>query len=76
MSNASQKAAVSGWQLFCSAEPAPDLEALNSALASRGLDPVSPRTYKHYRRLSANGFRDYLPINDLDMRLKQLRQAS
>ncbi|MGO9197610.1 MAG: hypothetical protein ACLQK4_10865 [Acidimicrobiales bacterium] len=43
---------------------------INEALELSGDGPVSPRTYRHYRKLAANGFVDYLPINELDVRLK------
>jgi hypothetical protein len=39
-----------------------------------GEDLVSLRTYRHYRRMASNGFEEYLPINEVDVRLK-LRRA-
>lgn len=43
-------------------------------LERSGDGPVSQRTYQHYRRMAANGFEEYLPINEVDVRLK-LRRA-
>lgn len=41
---------------------------LNVALRSRGREPISDRTYNHYRKLMRLGYTEYVPINRLDIR--------
>jgi hypothetical protein len=70
MANCKPNTARQGWKLYQASTPPPLLIEINEALELSGDGPVSPRTYRHYRKLAANGFVDYLPINELDVRLK------
>lgn len=74
MPNCKPTVAARGWQLYRASAPPPSLADLNTMLNALGESAVSARTYKHYRRMEANGFEDYLPINEVDVRLK-LRRA-
>lgn len=66
-------AAKRGWEIYKSQDPAPTLDEINLRLGAESLGAVSLRTYRHYRRLFANHFADYMPINELDVRLKLSR---
>lgn len=68
------RSAEVGWQLFAASEPSPSLEAINEALAQRGLPTVSARMYDHYGRLVRHGYDRYVPINELDMAIKSQRR--
>jgi hypothetical protein len=74
MSNASTAVAQRGWEIFRHTEPRPTLDQVNAALEADGLESVSERTHKHYRKLERSGVADYLPINELDTRLKLQRR--
>ena len=73
MANCDQTAARRGWEIYCVADAPPTLDHINAQLASEGLNSVSDRMYRHYRRLAFHGFEDYLPINELDVTLKLRR---
>lgn len=70
--NASDESARTGFYIFASVDPT-DREMLNGILAARGLDPISKRTWAHYNKLRKYGFKDYLPINHLDVAIAQGR---
>jgi hypothetical protein len=70
MSNAPTAVAQRGWELFRATNPRPTLDQVNVALVDEGLEPVSYRTHRHYRRLDQHGLVDYMPINELDVMLK------
>lgn len=76
MPNERTRASRDGWYIYAEATPRPDRGAVNEALARRGLPPVSPRTYDHYRRLDRHGYEHYIPINELDMAVKLGRVGS
>ena len=78
MANATAEDAKSGWGIYRSTVPRPNLESINASLTGNRRGPVSPRMFKHYKNLERHGFAEYMPINDLDMRLKatRMRQAS
>jgi hypothetical protein len=76
MSNARQEVAQYGWEIYRDSAPRPSLDQINERLTEEGLESVSPRTYLHYRKLERNGIQEYLPINELDVRVKALRAAS
>jgi len=70
MGNRTPAATLHGWSEYRAAVPPPSLDEINEHLQSRGLDCVSPRTYDHYGRLVRHGYDHYIPINELDMRVK------
>lgn len=71
--NCDENSAKMGWRLFSAADPAPTREEINRALTASDLGPVSARMYKHYGALRRHGFGDYMPINELDVRVKLAR---
>jgi hypothetical protein len=74
MSNCSQDTARLGWANFRSLGDDATLTRINENLLAEGSGPVSDRMFRHYRRLARCGFGQYMPINELDMRMK-LRDA-
>jgi hypothetical protein len=74
LTNCEQSVAKRGWDIYRAATPAPSLETINAMLGCSDKGGVSSRTYRHYRRMAFHGFQEYLPINELDVRLK-LRRA-
>lgn len=68
--NASSAVARMGWEIYRGADPPPSFMEINAELLSRGLVTVRPRTYKHYRSLAYHGCTEYLPVNELDVRVK------
>jgi hypothetical protein len=75
MPNPTTHAAQVGFDVFRSSDPPPPLEAINEALAAKGLDGVAARTYNHYSRLVRHGYDEYMPINELDMAIKAKRRG-
>ncbi len=73
--NCHESAAKYGWKLYGSADPPPSLDEINDGLLAAGLDHVSNRMYRHYRRLASNAYDQYVPINELDITLKLARSA-
>ena len=73
MTNCPQDAARRGWELYRASTPPPPLETINTLLGLSGLAEISPRMYKHYRRMAQNGLERYLPINEIDVTLKMRR---
>jgi len=71
--NCHENAAKEGWRLFCAGDPAPTREEINGHLAAAELDPISVRMYKHYKAMRRHGFAEYMPINELDVRVKLAR---
>jgi hypothetical protein len=70
VTNCDQQVARRGWQIYQATTPPPSLAAINDVLEGSVHASISPRTYKHYRRMKLHGFEEYLPINELDVRLK------
>lgn len=60
--------AIVGWEVYRDSDHELTLGDINSELASRGLGPVSPRMFTHYRKLQRYGYEQYIPINQLDVR--------
>lgn len=60
--------AKEGWEIFRAANFGLKRGEINSRLAGRGKDPISERTYNHYKKLRRYGFRSYVPINQLDVK--------
>jgi len=73
MVNARTEEAELGWEVYLSSTPRPSLEQINAVLGDAGSGPVSPRTYRHYRKLERYSQRRYMPINELDQRTKRKR---
>jgi hypothetical protein len=57
-----------GWQLYRDSGYTLTREEINLALRGSGHRPISRRTYAHYGKLRRHGFREYLPINQLDVK--------
>lgn len=60
--------ALTGWEIFFAQSGEVSRSQLNAALTSRGREPISDRTYKHYSKLLRLGYSDYVSINRLDIR--------
>jgi hypothetical protein len=60
--------ALTGWEIFFAQSGEVSRSQLNAALTSRGRQPISDRTYKHYSKLLRLGYSDYVSINRLDIR--------
>ncbi|MGA8725995.1 MAG: hypothetical protein WB565_13230 [Acidimicrobiales bacterium] len=73
MTNARPEVAVQGWEIYRSTVPRPSLADINERLASESSGAVSNRMYEHYRKLERNGYRKYVPINELDVLVKRDR---
>lgn len=59
--------ALKGYEHFLNVRGKASMDEINEHLISHGRRPISLRTYGHYRKLLANGFRSYLPINRFDV---------
>jgi hypothetical protein len=59
--------ALKGYEFFLSRRGGVSLEEINDFLIADGRNPISQRTYAHYRKLLAQGFRSYIPINKFDI---------
>lgn len=70
MSNARTEVAKRGWTLYRATFPRPSLAEINVQLEASGLEPVSARTLRHYKKLDRYQLSEYLPINELDIRTK------
>ena len=73
MSNARPEVAEEGWEIYRSTVPRPPLADINERFAREGSGAVSNRMYEHYRKLERNGYRKYMPINELDVLVKRDR---
>jgi hypothetical protein len=70
MPNASTDACAIGYDLFRThVANGGDItrQQINAHLMRQGVDTISERTFKHYRKLHAHGFGWYVPINRLDV---------
>ncbi len=65
---ASTEDASRGWQYYRASGYSVSLEEINVQLERDGMKPVSDRMYRHYRKLRAYGYVDYIPINRLDVK--------
>jgi hypothetical protein len=68
--NARTEVAEHGWEIYRTSSPRPTLIQVNAVLSSEGLEEVSDRMLRHYRKLDRFGVVDYIPINELDIRFK------
>jgi hypothetical protein len=60
--------ALTGWEIFFDRFGNVSKNQLNEALRSRGGQPISDRTYRHYSKLLRLGYSEYISINRLDIR--------
>ena len=60
--------ALAGWEIFHGRNGQVSRAQLNAGLRSRNKEPISERTYSHYRKLRRLGYDDYVSINRLDIR--------
>jgi len=70
MTNARTEVAEHGWTLYRTSFPRPSLEEINTQLEAVGMERVSPRMFRHYKKLDRYDLSRYLPINELDIRTK------
>jgi hypothetical protein len=59
--------ALKGYEFYLSNRGLVSLEEINEFLIADGRNAISQRTYAHYRKLLAQGFRSYIPINKFDI---------
>ncbi len=59
--------ALKGYEYYLQERGEPDIEGINRYLSFHGRKPIKSRTYNHYRKLLAHGFRSYIPINQFDV---------
>ncbi len=59
--------ALKGYEYYLEQRGKASLVEINNYLVSHGRRPIQLRTYGHYRKLLANGFRSYIPINKFDV---------
>lgn len=71
MGNARSEVARLGYKIYQAVTPRPTRQQVNAALADRELEPISDRTFRHYRVMDRNGQDEYLPINEWDIRRKR-----
>lgn len=65
--NASSADAQAGWRIFRNSDYSLAKDEVNERLVALGHRPISDRTYRHYVKLHDYGYRQYLPINRLDV---------
>lgn len=56
-----------GYGYFIEKNGSISLEDVNILLIKNNRNPISERTYRHYRSLMRYGFRRYFPINQFDV---------
>jgi hypothetical protein len=59
--------ALKGYECFLRNRGGVSLDDINDFLIAEGRNPISQRTYAHYRKLLSQGFRSYIPINKFDI---------
>lgn len=60
--------AQAGWEIFKNSDYSATMDEINKGLIKRGYFPIRPRTYSHYFKLKRNGYLQYIPINQLDVK--------
>jgi hypothetical protein len=77
MQNVTPQVAQLGWELYRRSVPRPSRDQVNADLAGQGHAQISIRTFRHYQNLERHGYSEYIPINELDVRVKlaRLRRA-
>jgi hypothetical protein len=59
--------ALKGYEYYLKERGEATIDDVNNYLVTHGRRPIQPRTYGHYRKLLAHGFRSYIPINQFDV---------
>ena len=59
--------ALKGYEYFLKMRGKVSIDDINHYLSREGRKTIKQRTYTHYRKLIANGFRSYIPINKFDV---------
>lgn len=59
--------ALIGYEYYLKVRGKASMDNVNDYLIQHDRRPISQRTYGHYRKLLANGFRSYIPINKFDV---------
>lgn len=59
--------ALKGYEYYLKNRGEATIEDVNAYLVKYDRRPIRARTYNHYRKLLANGFRSYIPINQFDV---------
>jgi len=70
--------ALKGYEYFLKMRGKVTIDDINLYLSREGRKTIKQRTYIHYRKLIANGFRSYIPINKFDIfqALGQIQMAA
>ena len=70
--------ALKGYEYFLKMRGKVTIDDINLYLTRDGRKTIKQRTYIHYRKLIANGFRSYIPINKFDVfqALGQIQMAA
>jgi hypothetical protein len=59
--------ALKGYEYYLKERGDATIEDVNNHLSVHGRRPIQLRTYGHYHKLLAHGFRSYIPINKFDV---------
>ncbi|HLO14198.1 MAG TPA: PilZ domain-containing protein [Anaerolineales bacterium] len=59
--------ALKGYEYYLKERGEATIDDVNHYLVTHGRTPIQLRTYGHYRKLLAHGFRSYIPINQFDV---------
>jgi hypothetical protein len=59
--------ALKGYEYYLKERGEATIDDVNNYLVTHGRRPIQARTYNHYRKLLAHGFRSYIPINQFDV---------
>src|SRR5512138_209785 len=59
--------ALKGYEFYLKERGEATIDDVNNYLCTHGRTPIQLRTYGHYRKLLAHGFRSYIPINQFDV---------
>ena len=59
--------ALKGYEYYLSKRGKVSMRDINAHLIHEGRKPIKTRTFVHYQKLLANGFRNYIPINKFDV---------
>ena len=69
MKNATSETAARGFEIWLTLQgEAPTLTRVNAVLKREGREPIHQRSITHYENLFEHGLREYLPINQFDVR--------
>ena len=59
--------ALKGYEYYLKERGDATIDDVNNYLGTHGRKTIKARTYNHYRKLLAHGFRSYIPINQFDV---------